>query len=98
MFSSADISSAISKMKNNKAVGSSVFTPELLKYFVNDEYHSFSECLCTLFNTFAMKGIPLSWNSLLITSLFKKGDKADPGNYRGLSVMQCLPKCFSMAL
>ena len=62
MFSAGDISAAIDKLKNDKAVGSSLFTPELLKYLANDEYKSFCECLCALFNTFAMRGIPLSWN------------------------------------
>ena len=37
-------------------------------------------------------GIPWEWNGLTITSLHKKGDKADPANYHGIAVMSALPK------
>ena len=28
--------------------------------------------------------VPMKWREGLIVSLFKKGDKEDPGNYRGI--------------
>jgi hypothetical protein len=74
-------------VKNHKAAAPSPFTPELLKYLAKDEQHQFATCLCEMFNTFAMKGIPAIWNKLIVTSLFKAGDQEDPSNYRGLSVM-----------
>jgi hypothetical protein len=42
------------------------------------------------------RGCPVSeWNTLTITSLFKKGDKSVPDNYRGLAVMGIMPKLFA---
>lgn len=32
---------------------------------------------------------------LHITSLFKKGDRSQPGNYRGISVMNSMSKLFA---
>lgn len=40
-------------------------------------------------------GPPAAWNHLTITSLHKKGDKLDPRNYRGISIMSVLPKLYA---
>ena len=55
-------------------------------------------CLTTLFNMISKKGIPIDWNTITVTSLHKKGPVNDPSNYRGLAVMQCLPKLYSTIL
>ena len=31
--------------------------------------------------------VPMKWREGLIVSLFKKGDKEDPGNYRGITFL-----------
>ena len=59
---------------------------------------AFIECICSLCNRVAQQGIPRSWNVLHITSLFRKGDRADPANYRGLAVMSALPKLYATML
>jgi hypothetical protein len=98
VFDNSVVASAIKSLKLHKAAVASFFTPELLKFFAKDPNESFLTCMTTLFNIFAVRGIPLSWNELQITSLFKGGDQGLPTNYRGISVMKCLPKCFSVAL
>lgn len=75
VFEEADIRIAVSKLKNNKADIPSLFGPQLLKYLVADEHGNFAMCLATLFNTFAMKGVPTEWNKIVITSLYKAGDQ-----------------------
>jgi hypothetical protein len=62
----------IKALKTNKATGNSFVNAELLKYFAR--IPAFVECITTLFNCVSMKGIPISWNNICITSLFKKGD------------------------
>ena len=42
--------------------------------------------------------MPDGWNTLAVTSLFKKGDVNNPNNYRGLSVMHVFAKLFSVCL
>ena len=52
-----------------------------------------------MFNKFLTIGVPQSWNELALTSLYKnKGLKTDPGNYRGLSVMNVFAKMYTTML
>jgi hypothetical protein len=74
VFTNEVVATAISKLKRHKAAGPSFFTPELLKYFAKDEDNLFIACIVAMFNAFARNGIPLGWNVLHITSLYKSGD------------------------
>ena len=38
--------------------------------------------------------VPRQWREGLIVSLFKKGDKEDPGNYRGITLLSVVGKVF----
>ena len=38
--------------------------------------------------------VPRQWREGLIVNLFKKGDKEDPGNYRGITLLSVLGKVF----
>ena len=38
--------------------------------------------------------VPMKWREGLIVSLFKKGDKEDPGNYRGITLLSVVGKVF----
>ena len=51
-----------------------------------------------LFTTVFDHGPLAAWSYLTVTSLHKKGDKLDPVNYRGISVMSVLPKLFATIL
>lgn len=63
LFTTAIVEDAICKLKNNKAAFPTMWKPELLKYFsAPDENKDFLTCLSELFNTFALRGIPLVWN------------------------------------
>ena len=37
---------------------------------------------------------PRGWREGAAVNLFKKGDKADPGNYRGITLLSTVGKCF----
>ena len=41
--------------------------------------------------------VPMKWNGLIV-SLFKKGDKEDPGNYRGITLLSVVGKIFCKIL
>ena len=51
--------------------------------------------LATLYNHVRVAGAPPEWNTVLLQSLFKKGDPLDASNYRGLAVMGVLPKLYA---
>ena len=42
--------------------------------------------------------VPPQWREGLIVNLFKKGDKGDPGNYRGITLLSVVGKVFCMVL
>ena len=42
--------------------------------------------------------MPMKWREGLIVSLFKKGDKEDPGNYRGITLLSVVGKVFCKIL
>ena len=47
--------------------------------------------LLRLFNWLREKeSLPAEWQRSAVVNLFKEGDKADPGNYRGIALISCL--------
>ena len=40
------------------------------------------------------ESIPADWQRSVIVNLFKEGDRADPDNYRGISLISCLGKLY----
>ena len=42
--------------------------------------------------------VPRQWREGLIVNLFKKGDKEDPGNYRGIMLLSVVGKVFCKIL
>ena len=47
-----------------------------------------------IYNTLAKECVPMKWREGLIVSQFKKGDKEDPGNYRGITLLSVVGKVF----
>ena len=51
--------------------------------------------LLQLFNTLLRKEtISQDWARAVIVNLYKEGDRTDPGNYRGISLISCLGKLY----
>ena len=52
-----------------------------------------------LFNTVLQLGIyPKEWKKRYINPIFKTGERFDPSNYRGITIMSCLGKLFNSEL
>lgn len=86
------IKDAISSSKNNKSPGTDMITNEILK--------NGGECLdksiLSLFNRIiCLEKIPSEWNKGIIVPIFKKGDRRDLNNYRGISLTSCVSKIFN---
>ena len=90
-----EIEMALCVRKNNKTGGSDGLVGELLKYGGS----GMVELLKQLFTVIWREEIvPPQWREGLIVNLFKKGDKEDPGNYRGITLLSVVWKVFCKVL
>lgn len=89
------IQKIVTKLKNRKAPGIDEITNEMIKHG--------GDALLTelqfLFNKIlAVKDIPSEWRGSILIPIFKKGEKTDPKNYRGISLMSAVMKLFTKIL
>ena len=83
------IAKKIKKMKDNKSPGVDGIPPKLLKEIVEQ----ISTPLAKLFNLSLEEGLVQSeWKEANITSLFKKGSRNKPDNYRPVSLTSVVCK------
>ncbi len=55
--------------------------------------------IVTLFNSLFVSGTyPSSWFKAKVFTIFKKGDRLNPNNYRGISVLNSMAKLYDMVL
>ena len=87
-----ELEEAISGLKTSKSSGPDSLINEFFLY-ATIELKVF---IVILFNTILkLEYFPASWAVGSITPIFKKGDKDDPNNYRGISIISCLAKLFT---
>ena len=90
-----EVTNQIQKMKSNKSCGPDGIPPGIYK-LLNPEWIIL---LTTLFNLIFTNAIyPLSWSNAKLFMLFKRGDRKDPNNYRGISIINSIAKFFDMVL
>ena len=91
----SEVKAAVKRIKNNKAPGDDCILPEMIKY----SCPILLNALTKLFNiVLASKTFPDPWNVALQSPLHKGGDPTCTDNYRGISLMSCLGKCFTSIL
>jgi hypothetical protein len=79
----------LKELDPNKAQGPDLIPPRVLK----ELHKELAVPLCILFNDSLETGVlPMDWNKAEVTAIFKKGNKADPGNYRPVSLTCILCK------
>ena len=92
---SEEIAQAIKLMKNDKSSGTDGMIVEMYKNGLM-QVVSFS---VTLFNViFDTSVFPSQWCEAIILSIYKAGNKCDPANYRGISLLNILGKIFTKIL
>ena len=79
-----EIEYVMKSLRNGKASGSDGIAVELIKYGVNGMIMMLKELFQLIWDS---EYIPERWGESMIVSLFKKGDREDPGNYRGIFAM-----------
>ncbi|CAG7732385.1 unnamed protein product, partial [Allacma fusca] len=90
-----DLQTAIKALKNNKSPGIDGLQNEFWKNG-SDELNA---SLLNLFNTVATTGFtPRAWSEIELFMLHKKGDSDQPGNYRGIALINTITKLFTRIL
>jgi hypothetical protein len=90
-----EVSSAIKSLKNNRAPGSDGLPAEHFKYAGPDLVRSMYQIIEKIW---IEEKIPGEWRNCIITPTFKKGDKMEYSNYRGISVLNVAYKILSNIL
>ena len=94
-ISYAEIKKCSKSLKNNKTGGNDGLVGELFKYGGN----GMTNLLKVLYEVvWTEEGIPKQWRQRLVVSLCKKGDAEDPGNYRGITLLNVVGKLFCKIL
>ena len=93
--STSEVQTALKKLKSNKAADCMDITCEHLTFggtlvilFLTDMINYIFEC----------KQVPSVLKEGLVTPIFKKGDRSDPANYRGITVTTVLLKVIEHVL
>jgi hypothetical protein len=95
LFTEKEILFSINKLKNNKAAGSDNIINEFIKASSSKLLQTYTDYFNLVLNT----GIaPDAWVMGNIIPIFKKGDKNNPDNYRGITLLSCLGKVFTSTI
>ena len=90
-----EITKCLRNLKNSKTGGSDGIVGELLKY----GGVGMVDLLEQLFSVIWQEEIvPRQWREGLIVNIFKKGDREDPANYRGITLLSVVGKVFCKIL
>ena len=95
-FTAEEIKKHTKKLKNGKASGMDAILNEFLKHSPPQMIN----LICKYFNIVLDSCvIPSDWSLGAIIPIYKnKGDLKDPDNYRGITLLSCISKLFTMVL
>ena len=90
-FTLEELHPVLRDLPNGKANGQDNIRNEALKY----GGEGLSRSILKLFNWLNQEEkVPMDWGKSLVAYLYKSGDETDPGNYRGISLIDCLGKLY----
>ena len=90
-----EIESSILNLKSGKSPGSDHITNEVLKSLPT----SWLLVLQNIYNVILRTGeYPSKWAESIIHPIYKSGDRNNPTNYRGISLISCIGKLFTSIL
>lgn len=95
-FTDEEITKSSVKLRNGKASG----LDALINEFIKNSPPNMLSLITSYFNLILDTAVvPTDWTLGLMVSIYKKkGDKMDPDNYRGITLLSCMGKLFSMLL
>ena len=89
-FTETEVFEQIKKTPTNKAASPDGIPPCVLKILPT----SWIVLLTFLLNTVFLNSYPTEWCFAKLITIFKKGNKSQCKNYRGISILSCLPKLY----
>ena len=90
----SEVEFAIKSMKRNTAPGLYGFPPGVIK-MLNDDWLT---VIIHLLQKVFSEDYPSTWSVTKCFTIFKKGDRMCPSNYRGISILSVLPKLYDTVL
>ncbi len=94
-FTVYEIETGIRHLKLGKSAGDDNIKSEFIKY----ESGNLKFVLTSLFNKLYEQGhFPTAWSTGIIVPIFKKGEKDNPANYRGITLTRTMGKLFTHLL
>jgi hypothetical protein len=93
--STFEVEMAIEELKRHKSQGIDQIPAELIKAggrTICSGIHELTNCI------FNKEELPEQWEQLIIVPVYKKGDKTDCRNYRGISLVSTMYKILSNIL
>ena len=90
-----EIAKCLRNLKNSKTGGSDGIVDELLKYGGSGMVNLLEQLFSFIWQE---EIVPRQWREGLIVNIFKKGDREDPANYRGFTLLSVVGKVFCKIL
>ena len=94
-ITSEEVQTQIRKIKPNKSCGPDGVSPGVLKMLPPQWILTLATLFSTIFTSSSYPGV---WSLAKLFTIFKKGDRRNPKNYRGITVINCLAKLYDMIL
>ena len=95
VFTAAEVATAIKGIKSGKAVGEDEIRPEMLKALTGEGILWLTR-VCQV--AWKLGKTPRDWQTGVIIPIFKKGDRKQCTNYRGISLLRLLGKVYAKCL
>jgi hypothetical protein len=95
VFTVQEIETVLKKLACHTAGTGDGLVNELLEYGGKALVDMFHRLVTVLWAT---ESVPQQWRSRDIVNIFKKGDKADPGDYRGITLLNVVSKSYTKLL
>ena len=90
-----EMARAIAGLKDGKAPGGDGIPAEVWKYGGDNLFSRLHQLIT---NAWEMGSVPQAWKDASIITIYKKGDRTDCGNYRGISLLSIAVKIFARIL
>jgi hypothetical protein len=90
-----EVEIAVGKLKSYKSQGTDQIPAEMIKAGGETLYSEINRLICSIWNK---EILPQQWKESIIVPIYKKGDKTDCNNYRGISFLSTAYKILSNIL